>query len=105
MSNRMTGYAPVNQCYNIAGGILFPGRLVLCLTRCRYATLALMARQGGDLLRKDVGRRGRRLKILESWDVIRYSTSRRCWELTAKGWNLLVDTEAVWYLSQEAKGV
>ncbi len=97
----MTGHAPLNEVYGFANGVFAPGALTLMITRCKYATLAEMARNGGDLQHKDVGKRYSRLLTLREWGLVRYVSALRRWELTADGWRLLVGTEAAWRLSQE----
>lgn len=96
--NRMTGHAPVNKVYRIARTIASSGVKV---TRCKYATLAKMARAAGDLPIDETKGLNTRLKSLVKWDLVRYSSGRRCYELTAKGWGLLVKTEETWNLRQE----
>ena len=98
----MTGYAsPLNSVYRYADRILCPGSMILTITRCKYATLAEMARNAGDLLFAQVGRRNTRLKDLASLGLVRRVAHLRRWELTADGWRLLVNTEAAWTLAQE----
>lgn len=97
----MTGHAPVNQVYRIADRLLFPGSMILGLTRCKYATLARMARAAGDLPYAGTRKLRTRLKTLIAWGLVRYMPGRRCYELTAPGWNLLVQTEEAYALRQE----
>lgn len=99
---KMTGYAPVKDVYMVAGSILFPGSIVLTMTRVKYATLALMARNGGDYAFKDVGsRRVARMKTLEGWGLVKKVPRLRRWELTANGWRLLNAAEEVYYMRLE----
>jgi len=102
-TNRMTGYAPVSQVYQIAQWVMFGGSLIRSMTRCKYATLARMARSGGDLPLRETAKLRTRLKVLIGWGLVRYSAPCRRYELTADGWNLLVQTEQAWALEQEKK--
>lgn len=102
--SRMTGHAsPLNSVYRFANGVFAPGSLCLYLTRCRYATLALMARNAGDLSFKSTPRRlRRRMGILIEYGLVRSVPRLGRYELTASGWNLLNDTEQAWRLSTES---
>lgn len=89
----MLGYAPLNKVYNFSH-----------LTRCMYATLAEMARSGGDLAFGKVGlRRKARVEKLARRGLVRQSCTCRRWELTAKGWAILRDAEACLALAEEER--
>lgn len=92
-ANRMLGFAPLNETFRWAD--VLAGRFLKSMTRCRYATLARMARAGGDLRFQEVPKRLRaRLESLRRAGYIRLGppkTSR--WELTAKGWETLRECE------------
>ena len=99
--NRMTGHAPVNSVYRIANEKFMPGTMLTYITRCRYATLARMARAAGDLPYRETKKLRTRLKALTGYGLVRYMPGRRCYELTADGWLLLVQTEELWNLVQD----
>jgi len=96
----MTGHASVNKAYSYANAA-FGGGLVLCITRCKYATLAMMARNGGDLPVKGTAKLRSRLKTLAGWGLVRYVPGLKRYELTASGWNLIVDAEAALAIREE----
>ncbi len=101
---RMTGHAPLNAVYRYADRFFVPGSMILTITRCKYATLALMARNQGDLSFQDVPRQLRsRLDTLASWGLVRRVPQLRRYELTAEGWRVLNASEAAWRLAQESK--
>jgi hypothetical protein len=93
----------VNAVYHLADAILSPGSLVRGMTRCKYATLARMARAAGDLPLAESRKLRTRLKVLGTWGLVRYVASRRCYELTAAGWRLLVQVEQAYALRLEAQ--
>lgn len=89
---RMTGHAPLNAVYVFAARHFSSGSI----TRCKYATLALMARQNGDLLFADIPKRKvARMVTLEAWGLVRKVRSLKRYELTAEGWQLLVRSDAL----------
>lgn len=89
----MLGYAPLNKVYNFSH-----------LTRCMYATLAEMARNGGDLAFSNVGlRRRARMEKLARRGLVRQNWACRRWELTAEGWAILRDAEACLALAEEER--
>ena len=99
----MTGHAaPLNKVYVFAHEVFAPGALVQYITRCKYATLAMMARNAGDLAFADAPSRLRsRLDTLIAWGLVRKVPQLRRFELTADGWRLLVETEAAYQLATE----
>lgn len=101
MSDRMTGHAPLAEVYRFADRIFQPGTISRFITRPRYATLAEMARNAGDLPFSKVGKRKTRLGELQKYGLVRRNAPLHRWELTAAGWNLLVGSENVWRLSKE----
>lgn len=92
-SSRMLGFAPLNETFRWAD--VLEGRFLKSMTRCRYATLARMARAGGDLRFRDVPKRLRaRLVALCRAGYIRLGPPKTYrWELTAKGWQTLRECE------------
>ena len=104
---RMTGHAPLNEVYHFADRAFMRARgisndtLGVYITRPRYATLAEMARNAGDLPFSKVGKRSTRLHALEKYGLVRRQRNLHRWELTAAGWNLLNASENAWRLSKE----
>lgn len=99
----MTGYAPVNAAYIYADRFLAPESMVRAITRCKYATLACMARNGGDLALREVAPRQRaRMTDLARSGLVRFVSPLKRYELTAQGWRVLNGAEAAYYLALEA---
>jgi hypothetical protein len=100
----MTGHAPLAEVYRFADRIFQPESMGTYITRPRYATLAEMARNAGDLSFSKVGKRGTRLRALEKYGLVRRPLNLHRWELTAAGWNLLNASEDAWRLSSNQAG-
>lgn len=104
MVSKMTGYAPLSEVYAYADRVIAPGTIVRAITRCKYATLARMARSGGDLSFASIPAR---LKARMSWLAAEGLVKRVChlgrYELTPLGWRVLNESEAAWKLDQEKK--
>lgn len=97
--NRMTGYAPVNTVYQYADLVRTPGSMIRCITRCRYAILVEMAKNGGDISFANVGsKRATRMEKLEKFGLVRKVKGLRRYELTGDAWIMLNDCEMAWKL-------